>query len=345
VTGPVILERMTRHGRERAREAWTGNRSADLSQDQFQAAARAGYEPGPEGYMTGRDPRRMSPDELRAMGHEAMCPLQALRLRLGLTRVKLARLAGTSNSAVQHVEERWSENSPAARRMLAVLMRQPILPWPAFCGVSFPGDGTARIRLRGKRAQGREAIIDAEDAAKVEGISWWAQSASWPPGAYYAAGWIDDKSVPLHRYLLDLADGVLCDHENGDRLDCRRDNLRVATNRQNMQNRTKHTPGTSVYKGVHRLADCSRWRARITIDGKRVNLGLFATEEEAAQAYDRAAVEAFGEWARINFPWRAPPSEAQRKAGLRLAARMRSGASDPSSHPGLSAGNDSDGAE
>jgi hypothetical protein len=62
-------------------ERWTAKRAADLDGEQIAAARIAGYEPGPDGTMTGRDPRRMSPDELEAMGHQRMSVIEALRLR------------------------------------------------------------------------------------------------------------------------------------------------------------------------------------------------------------------------------------------------------------------------
>jgi hypothetical protein len=54
------------------RERWIGKQAADLDGEQIAAARIAGYEPGPDGTMTGRDPRRMLPDELEAMGHQRM---------------------------------------------------------------------------------------------------------------------------------------------------------------------------------------------------------------------------------------------------------------------------------
>ena len=65
--------------RQKRFERWSGKLSADLDAEEFERAKIAGYEPGPDGYMTGRDPRHMSPDELEAMGHQQMSTLDALR--------------------------------------------------------------------------------------------------------------------------------------------------------------------------------------------------------------------------------------------------------------------------
>lgn len=87
----------------------------------------------------------------------------------------------------------------------------------------------------------------------------------------------------LHRRLLGLVvgDGLQADHRIGDSLDNRRENLRVATNAQNAQNR-RGGYGESRHRGVARWPD-GGWQAGIKLDGKRIYLGIYATEEEAAR--------------------------------------------------------------
>jgi hypothetical protein len=88
------------------------------------------------------------------------------------------------------------------------------------------------------------------------------------------------------------------DHINGDGLDNRIANLRLATNSQNMANRRHNRNSTSPYKGVSYVKKWGRWVARIQKDKKRVEIGYFFTPEEAHAAYVAAAREAFGEFAR-----------------------------------------------
>jgi hypothetical protein len=94
------------------------------------------------------------------------------------------------------------------------------------------------------------------------------------------------------------------DHIDGDGLNNRLENLRLATTTNNNRNQRKRTGRTysSQYKGVSYRQDRDTWLAAIGVDYKRVKLGTYPTEEEAAKAYDVAALQFFGEFARLNFP-------------------------------------------
>lgn len=111
------------------------------------------------------------------------------------------------------------------------------------------------------------------------------------------------STVYMHRQvmslLLDMHIGV--DHINHDGLDNRRENLRQCSKTQNNGN-TRKTRGTSRYKGVWLHAPSRKWYAGIRKGALTVPLGGFHDEEEAARAYDRAALEYFGEYACLNFP-------------------------------------------
>jgi hypothetical protein len=93
------------------------------------------------------------------------------------------------------------------------------------------------------------------------------------------------------------------DHVNGDGLDNRRSNLRVCTHAENARNQSSRTRmSTSRFRGVVWAKDRRKWRAMIGDNGRTVHLGNFTDEIEAAQAYDRAAREMYGAFARLNFP-------------------------------------------
>lgn len=117
--------------------------------------------------------------------------------------------------------------------------------------------------------------------------------------------------VLLHRFLLDAPTGVMVDHKNGNGLDCTRGNLRVA-NRNQKQHNSGPRNGTSRFKGVYRKTK-NRWAAQIKARQTYRYLGLFATEEDAASAYDEAAKELHGEFARLNFPDDTPRAEMRRE--------------------------------
>jgi hypothetical protein len=116
------------------------------------------------------------------------------------------------------------------------------------------------------------------------------------------------KIVRLHRQIIEAPDGLLVDHRNGNGLDNRRTNLRIATQSQNMQNRQKRKNSTSRFIGVWFVKNKNLWESRITYQGKRLWLGRFKSEISAAHAYDSAAKKYHGEFARLNFPEEAPVS-------------------------------------
>jgi hypothetical protein len=110
-------------------------------------------------------------------------------------------------------------------------------------------------------------------------------------------------SVLLHRIILErklgraLQSNEHCDHCNGVPLDNRRDNLRVCTHTQNMQNKKSSNKSVGL-KGVSKIRN--RYQARIRVNGKQINLGVYASAEEAHHAYSKAAVKYHGEFARTD---------------------------------------------
>ena len=123
-----------------------------------------------------------------------------------------------------------------------------------------------------------------------------------------------EYAVRVEYYLVDgrrkanliLMHVVVCgysrpDHVNGNGLDNRESNLRPATRSQNAMNQPKRL-GTSRFKGVSWHRKSGKWLCQIVKDRKIYVLGYFTDEIEAACAYDRKAVELFGEFARLNFP-------------------------------------------
>lgn len=137
---------------------------------------------------------------------------------------------------------------------------------------------TATIPLRNRRGEVvAHATINADDEPLVAG-------RAWSLSAGYAGAKIGGKRVHMHRLLLGLTpgDGAIVDHINRDKLDNRRENLRVGDASLNAQNRVRPPGRASRFRGVSRQRD--KWRATATIRGKQHFLGQFDREEDAAAA-------------------------------------------------------------
>lgn len=128
-------------------------------------------------------------------------------------------------------------------------------------------------------------------------------------GRGYSTVSIERINFLAHRVIFAWMTGVWpehdVDHINGDRRDNRWCNLREATRSENLGNGRSGRGKYSAYKGVCKIVrdyPLSRpWVAYITKAGKRINLGSFSCEKEAARAYDNAAKALFGDYAYLNF--------------------------------------------
>lgn len=148
--------------------------------------------------------------------------------------------------------------------------------------------------------RGKVAVIDAEDAHLVEGRNWCAV-----PGrkTFYAMGVeprVDGRQVKvrMHRVVLGVSDDVGVDHRDGDGLNCRKRNLRTATDAQNSSNRTMRSDNRTGHKGVSWDARKKLWKAMITVNGRKHYLGRFKEISRAAAAYKRASEKYHGEFRR-----------------------------------------------
>lgn len=104
----------------------------------------------------------------------------------------------------------------------------------------------------------------------------------------------------MEHHIIDVPCGLMVDHKNGNGLDNRKENLRIATYQENAFNRKKaSSKTTSRFKGVTRKGN--KWQASIGVDRKTIYLGRYDNEESAAAAYDKKATELHGQYASLNF--------------------------------------------
>jgi hypothetical protein len=154
--------------------------------------------------------------------------------------------------------------------------------------------------------QGKYAIVDPDDYVWLSKYKW---TTSRVYTKFYAVRSVKCKktskmkTIRMHREILNVPAGLECDHINGHSLDNRKANLRAATRQQNCWNNRKRKPKSlSKYKGVSFSKRGRPWKAMLTVDGKWIYLGSYNSEVEAAKAYDKAAKNYFGQYAKLNFP-------------------------------------------
>jgi len=145
------------------------------------------------------------------------------------------------------------------------------------------------ITLGGKR--GGVTIVDAADFKELNRFKW----------TQHKRGYVVRKAVRMHRKILIAPDGIEVDHRNHCLNDNTRRNLRLVTHLQNGYNQSKRrTVTSSRFKGIHWGKQHGKWFARISVNGSRKFIGLFADEVQAAIAYNKAARKHHGEFASLN---------------------------------------------
>lgn len=138
-----------------------------------------------------------------------------------------------------------------------------------------------------------EFYFDLEDYDKIKNYTWRVNENG------YVETTVDNKFIKLHRLLMNSPNNLHIDHINGDRSDNRKNNLRIATRSENNKNRKLNKNSTTGIKGVC-LLPSGKYSARIQNNRNRIYIGTFDTIKQASDAYDKKAVELFGEFARLN---------------------------------------------
>lgn len=160
-----------------------------------------------------------------------------------------------------------------------------------------------QIELHSRKRPGIFALVDDEDFEVVSPYYWGVLLPAKSNTMYaYANATGIPGSILMHRIVLGAGKGQIVDHIDMYGLNNTRSNLRIVTRQENNRHVGTRSHNTSGRKGVGWDKSKNKWRSQITVDGKNVFLGRYDDLEEAARAYDRAALECFGEFAVINFP-------------------------------------------
>lgn len=131
--------------------------------------------------------------------------------------------------------------------------------------------------------QGRETLVDADDVEFLSQFNWYWSACRTKTGYAVVKA---QNFIGMHRVVTKCPDGYMVDHANGNSLDNRKSNLRIATNRENCQNKKIHRSGKLVGCSYHKIYN--KWYSKIKVNKKYVSIGYFKTEHEAHEAYMKA---------------------------------------------------------
>lgn len=143
-----------------------------------------------------------------------------------------------------------------------------------------------------------DVYVDDEDYPILSRYAWHIDAKG------YVVTSFANTTVRLHRMILNPHKKVQIDHKDNNKRNNQKFNLRPCDNSLNQMNTFKRvyaTPTSSNYKGVHWKNSEGKWQARIGHNNKRYHLGYHECEHEAAKAYNKRAIELFGEFAKLNI--------------------------------------------
>lgn len=147
--------------------------------------------------------------------------------------------------------------------------------------------------------QGRVAIVDDEDYSFLNRWKWYHGKQGYATrSTLFSDG--RKSTLMMHRLIINTPNDMKTDHIDGDKLNNVRINLRICSHSENLRNRSFQYNNTSGYKGVSWNKRDSVWQAHIRIDNKQFHLGYYPIKEEAAIAYNAAAIVLHGNFAYLN---------------------------------------------
>jgi hypothetical protein len=144
---------------------------------------------------------------------------------------------------------------------------------------------------------GQIVLVDEEDFIYLTEITW-GQNRGY--GVTYVLVNCKPKRFYMHKMVMRAGKGQIVDHINGNKLDNRKENLRLVTHQQNCMNQNIAINNSTGYKGVSYHKGHQKYGASIRINNRLVHLGYFKNPFDAALAYNEAALMYFGKYARLN---------------------------------------------
>ena len=205
------------------------------------------------------------------------------KVNQNFTRIASISHIGTYATLEQAIENRNNTIYKRDKEIEKKILNTPIL---------YNKDGQCIFKIKEN-----DIIIDEELYYKIIRYSWCIDNRQ------RIKANINNTFITLPRYIMNYDGDLLIDHINNNILDNRKCNLRIVTAEQNSMNRKKTLKNySSKYIGVSKIKNTNKWGASIGFKGKKVYLGIFDNEIEAARVRDIATKNYFGEYGKLNFP-------------------------------------------
>lgn len=155
------------------------------------------------------------------------------------------------------------------------------------------------IHLTGKHGEGKRAIVDADTYDYLNQFKWHLNSDGYPQHSFWNKETKKDVDKKMHQIVMNTPKGMDTDHISADKLDNRRNNLRVCTHSQNMMNRSRQSNNTSGYKNIYWSEQHKQYRIIMVVSKKRYNLGLYRTIDGAVKARNKFLDKLHGQYANL----------------------------------------------
>lgn len=136
----------------------------------------------------------------------------------------------------------------------------------------------------------KEFYFDLEDYDKIKDYSWWENDQG------YIITTIHNRKHRLHRFIMNVKNGMDIDHINHKKYDNRKTNLRICTRQENSFNKSIRSTNKSGYTGVYYLNDIQKWCSRIVFNNKQIYLGCFDNINDAIKARKEAEIKYFKDY-------------------------------------------------